>query len=142
MYIQVYTDNIDYNNPLNISYIGPFGSDFIYLANLIFPLPHLTEFTHIDITSQAEPFRQYICFKGPVKLSINTSDYLYNFVNSYSIFSVIRTFSKSLLYPKSFDLITLINDNLYDPYLYDMDTRASLYMNLASKELTPLDINF
>jgi hypothetical protein len=141
-YTQVYHDEVVFKSGLNISYISPFGSDFIEQANLIFPLPHPTENTFIDFSSLGEPFRQYICFKSPIKHTINTLDFLNSYINNNNLYSFIRVFSKPLLYTKSSETKLLVNNYDYDPYLKDLDTRASLYMNLASKELTPLETNF
>jgi hypothetical protein len=138
-----YTDDLEYSyNPGFTVFLSPFGTQYLAQVDLIFPINHPSEFTFIDITSQGEPFRQHICFKGPIKDTINLSQTGNRFINTTNLLSYSRIFSKSLIDYKLFDTIIVNAQSDYDPYLSNLDTRSSLYMNLASNELSPLDSNF
>jgi hypothetical protein len=143
--ISVYTDEIVFNKTLDlIVFFGSFGNDYIEQSTIIFPLQHPTEMTFTDLTSLGEPFRQYICFEGPIKNIINDISFLEIKDNrkNDNLLRYTRIFSKPLILGKTFDSFLLNSNQDYDQYVFDMNTRASLYMTLASKELSPLDSNF
>jgi hypothetical protein len=143
--ISVNTDEVSLNKELDFSvFLGSFGNNYIEHINVIFPLQHDTEITFTGITSLGEPFRQYICFEGPIKTMVHDINYLDLQSNKLikNLTSYTRILSKSLLLPHHTDTFLVNSNKCYDQYLFNMETRASLYMELASKELSPLDSNF
>jgi hypothetical protein len=140
VFLQIMSDNIEYSNPMHISNITSFGNEFIEQSDIIFPISHNMENTFIDVSWEGEPFKQYICLKGPINENHDYSDF--GFINSKNIYSFKRIFSKSLFYTKFFDTTYTNNHPNYDLYLYDIETRSSINMKLASHYFKPLDSNF